>query len=132
MCPKNSFMALICMLAMAACKKDTATAGVLSPAEFSKVLVEIYLAEARMNSSAIPRDSAALLFLPFEERLFQNLELSDSVVRKTYQYYVDNPEELEKIYDSVIDTLSLREKKMRTKPGDKSIEKSKRIQKPEN
>ena len=39
-----------------------------------------------------------------------------------------NPEELEKIYDSVIDTLSLREKKMRTKPGDKSIEKSKRIQ----
>jgi len=75
-----------------------------------------------MNSSAIPRDSAALLFLPFEERLFQNLELSDSVVRKTYQYYVDNPEELEKIYDSVIDTLSLREKKMRTKPGDKSIE----------
>lgn len=130
--PKNSFILLICMLAgLTACTKKAPPPGVLSPAEFSKILVEIYLAEARMNSQAVHRDSAALLFLPFEERLLHNFELPDSVMRKTYQYYVDNPEQLEKIYDSVIDTLSLREKKTRARSTEPPA-KEKRSRKPEN
>ncbi|MCW5912774.1 MAG: DUF4296 domain-containing protein [Cyclobacteriaceae bacterium] len=127
------YIALICAVATltVACNRESRPPGVLSPAEFSKVLVEVYLAEARMSNSAFQRDSAIKLFVPFEEKLFRKFELPDSVVQKTYQYYLDNPEQLEKIYDSVIDTLSLREQKMRTKSSDKSPEKEKRTRKPD-
>lgn len=121
--------AVVCLVM--ACKKETRPAGVLSPEEFSKVLVEVYMAEARMNSTALQRDSAMKLFAAYETKMLQQFELPDSIVLKTQQYYVDHPEQLEKIYDSVIDTLSLREKKLRTKPAD-TLRKEKRVRKPEN
>jgi len=129
----QKYYILFCMLVgLGACKRETRPPGVLSPDEFSKVLVEVYLAEARINSTVMQRDSAIKLFIPYEEKLFQQLGLPDSVMRKTYQYYVDNPKMLEKIYDSVIDTLNLREKKLRAKSGSKPTEKENRISKPEN
>ncbi len=128
--PQIVIVFAIVTLAMA-CQKETRPAGVLSPEEFSKVLVEVYMAEARMNSTALPRDSAVKLFAAYEDKMLQRFELPDSVVLKTQQYYVDHPEQLEKIYDSVIDTLSLREKKLRTKPVD-TLRKEKRVVKPED
>jgi hypothetical protein len=35
------------------------------------------------------------------------------VLKKTYAYYLAHPAELEKIYDSVIDTLALREQRLK-------------------
>lgn len=128
--PQIVIVFAIVTLAMA-CQKETRPAGILSPEEFSKILVQVYMAEARMNSTALPRDSAVKLFAAYEDKMLQRFELPDSVVLKTQQYYVDHPEQLEKIYDSVIDTLSLREKKLRTKPVD-TLRKEKRILKPEN
>jgi len=116
---------VIAISGLMACKKETRPQNVISPEEFSKVLVEVYLAEARMSSTSLSRDSAIKIFAPYEEKLFHQLGLPDSVVRETYQYYIDNPEQLEKIYDSVIDTLSLREKKLRTKASEKLPEKKK-------
>lgn len=124
------FVLAVATLAVA-CQTETRPPGVLSPEEFSKVLVELYLAEARMNSTAIQRDSAMKLFAAYEDKLFSQFNLPDSIVLKTQQYYVDHPQQLEKIYDSVIDTLSLREKKLRTKPAD-TLRNEKRIRKPEN
>jgi hypothetical protein len=123
----KNYLPLI-ILILSACKQETRPPGVLSPTEFSKILVEVYLAEARVNSTGLQRDSAIKLFVPYEEKLLQQFDLPDSVVRKTYQYYVDNPQQLEKIYDSVIDTLSLREQKLRTKPVD-TLRKEKPIRK---
>lgn len=80
-------------------------------------MVELYLAEARVTGYNIVRDSAMKYFSPFEEKLKAKHGVSDSTLRKTYQYYIGHSEELEKIYDSVIDTLSLREQKERSKPS---------------
>jgi hypothetical protein len=131
---QKCFVFVLAVASLTACQKETRPAGILSPEEFSKVLVEVYMAEARMNSTALQRDSAMKLFAAYETKMLQQFELSDSVVRKTQQYYVDHSDQLEKIYDSVIDTLSLREKKLRTKPADTAdtLRKEKRIRKPEN
>lgn len=129
---KQRCMVFVFAVALAvACQTETRPPGVLSPEEFSKVLVELYLAEARMNSTALQRDSAMKLFAAYEDKLFGRYNLPDSIILKTQQYYVDHPQQLEKIYDSVIDTLSLREKKLRTKPAD-TLRKEKLIRKPEN
>lgn len=128
---QRCFVFVLAVASFTSCQKETRPPGVLSPEEFSKLLVEVYLAEARMNSTALHRDSAMKLFVAYENKLLQQFELSDSVMLKTQQYYVDHPEQLEKIYDSVIDTLSLRDKKLRTKPAD-TLRQKKRIRKPEN
>lgn len=99
-----------------ACQKDKRPEGVLSPEELSKLMVEMYLAEARISGKNMVKDSAMKYFVPFEEKLKAKHGVSDSTMRITYQYYISHSEELEKIYDSVIDTLSLREQKERTKP----------------
>jgi len=131
---KQKSIALIYVAAclVMACQKETRPAGILSPEEFSKVLVEVYLAEARMNSTALQRDSAMKLFAAYEAKMLQQFELPDSALRKTQQYYVDHPDQLEKIYDSVIDTLSLRQQKMTKKASDSFIEKRKEGRKPDD
>lgn len=97
------------------CQRDNRPAGVLSPPELSKLMVEIYLAEARAGGHGLPRDSAAKYFAPQEQKIFAKAGVSDSTIRITYQYYIDHPQQFEKIYDAVIDSLNLREQKERTR-----------------
>lgn len=98
------------------CETGSRPQGVLSKAELADYLVEMYVAEARMTGLSVVADSSKKLFQPFEEALMKKSGISDSVMRITYRYYVDNPTELEEVYDVVIDTLSLREQKEGLKP----------------
>ncbi len=102
-------------LTLSGCQREDRPESVLPPEEISKLMVELYLAEARMSAQAMSRDSAIKYFLPFEEKFLKETGVPDSILRITYQYYTDHPQEFEKIYDSVIDTLSLREQKERTR-----------------
>jgi hypothetical protein len=97
------------------CQKEKRPAGVLSPKELTKVMMQLYLAEARANGQAMLRDSVIKYFKPAEQKLLASEGVSDSIMRITYQYYIERPEEFEKIYDSVIDSLSLLEQKEKSK-----------------
>jgi len=108
-------MILIVGSLLSGCQKQKRPEGVLQPQELSKIMVEMYLAESRAGGYGLIRDSVVKYFMPFEEKFLANAGISDSTMRITYQYYIDHPEEFEKVYDSVIDTLSLREQKERTR-----------------
>lgn len=130
----NSFLRRCCagvflLTIVVSCKQDIRPPDVLAPNEFANVLTEIYLAEARLTGKTLLRDSALQLFIPYEQHLFQQFHYSDSVIHKTYQYYFDRPEQLEKIYAAIIDTLNLREQKLRAapQPKDTAIQTRKRI-----
>jgi len=102
---------LIMLTLLAACQKNAKPKDVLTQAQLSALLVEVYLAEARLDAIPKPKDSTIKYFLPFEEKLLKRLNISDSVLKITYTYYLDHPKELEAVYDSVIDTLTLREQR---------------------
>ena len=53
-------------------------------------------------------DLVRFLKLPNFLRL---VNLPDSSLKKTYQYYGDHPKEMEEVYDALIDSLSLREQR---------------------
>ena len=93
------------------CGKEEPRKGILTQDELTKLMIEFYLGEARLSNLAIPYDSASKLFIPFEESVMKKYGVSDSTLYKTYQYYFDHPTELEKVYEIVIDSLSLRERK---------------------
>src|SRR6478736_8034493 len=91
------------------CQKKERPADIMSQEEMAAVIVNIYLAEARLNGALMVRDSARQVFKPYEDKLMTEMGVKDSVLKKSYLYYLDHTSELEKIYDSVIDTLALRE-----------------------
>ena len=96
----------------ASCATPTQEAkGILTKEELTTFLIEMYLAESRVDNIPIVKDSAIKLFIPYEEKLMKKYKLSDSTLKKTYQYYMDHPKEMEAVYDAVIDSLSLREQR---------------------
>jgi hypothetical protein len=97
------------------CGKEKRPPDILSHEEMAMVIMDVYLAEARLNGMLMKHDSAKQIFKPFEDRLLSQKGIADSVLKKSYMYYLDHSVELEQIYDVVIDSLILREQ--RTKPG---------------
>jgi hypothetical protein len=93
---------------------------VLTQPELSALLIDIYIAEARLEILHLPKDSTIRFFIPFEQKLLQTKGIPDSVLKSTYAYYLAHPKELEQVYDTVIDTLTLREKRLSHGPVPKA------------
>ena len=108
---KGLFLLIVSVFLLHSCKSDKRPEGVLTQEAFSNLLVSFYVSEARLNTSPITRDSAMKLFLPFERSFLEKNKVSDEVLRQTYRYYLEHPAEFEKVFDRVIDTLSLREQR---------------------
>ena len=108
---KTILVVVISLLSLYSCKKTGRPDDVLSQEELADLMVEFYLAEGKINTLGIQRDSAMKLFLPFEQSIMTKKKVSDETLSRTYRYYLDHPLEFEKVYDAIIDTLSLRETK---------------------
>ncbi len=110
---------LICLLTtilvLTGCRGDKTPPGVLDQKQYADYLVNIYIAEAKLNTLAITPDSAMKLFQPFEASLLAKYGVSDSVIQNTYQYYLAHPAQLEQVYTTVIDSLNLMEQKGNTR-----------------
>lgn len=108
---------LFCVLLVVSCQQESAPKGVLTRQEMSAWLLEVYMAEARAGSWPITRDSSYKLFLPFQDSLKSRRGLKDSTIIRSYEYYLGRPNELESIYDIVIDSLNLREQRLMRAPS---------------
>lgn len=107
---------LLVLAGMVSCKKEKEEQPPLSRDEMAGLMMEIYLGEARMSVTPVSKDSAYRLFVPYQDSVLRHRGLADSTLRKAYDYYLRHPDELEKIYDAIIDSLSLREQRQRAAP----------------
>ncbi len=110
------------------CSKPKRPDDVLTQPQLAALLIDVYLAEARtdnlrVNNMNLVKDSSIRYFLPFEEKLLKSHGLSDSTLKITYTYYLSHPKELEAVYDAIIDTLTLREKRAINAPEPKFVPK---------
>jgi hypothetical protein len=103
---------VIIALLLFGCGSQEKPKGLLSQDEMVSLMVDVYLAEARISTTGIPRDSATKLFEPYESALIAKRGITDSILQANYAYYLQKPDELEKILDAVIDTLNLREQRL--------------------
>jgi hypothetical protein len=85
---------------------------VLTRSQMVKALTEIYISEQRINRLGLPRDSAEVEFRRFKEIIFENIGVSDSVFKRSFNYYMDRPKEMEMIYTALVDSLSLMEQRV--------------------
>lgn len=79
--------------------------------QMAKLMVEIHVLESKVNRMSIrPRDSAEMVYKHFETQLFEELGISKEQYDRSFAFYLDNPDEYEKVYITVVDSLMQLEK----------------------
>ena|GEM_PF-1093948 len=79
------------------------------------LLVEMHLTESRVEATALPPDSARALYLQLHKGILWRHDVSDSLFQRSYRYYSVHGKDLDEIYGTVIDSLSMR-KQVLTNP----------------
>jgi|SRR5690606_13148596 hypothetical protein len=100
---------------------DNKPKDILTPNEMVQVMEEIYITEEKINRLALNRDSARQVFSIMKERVFAEAAVSDSVFRRSLDYYMERPRELERIFSALVDTLQLREQRTPYRPGQNDL-----------
>ena len=73
--------------------------------------MEIHLLEAKIEAIKIyPVDSAQVIYNHYENLIFEDLEVTKEQYEANFNYYLENPDEFEKIYSIVVDSLLQKEK----------------------
>lgn len=91
-----------------ACGKTSKPEGILTEKQMVNVMTELYLAEEKANRLSIPFDSVKELFPMFSAKAFEKAGFSDTLFRKSLDYYISEPDKLEKIYTTLVDSLNLK------------------------
>ena len=109
---RNFFLMTILVCSCFACDdKKSKPEGVLPKEKMISFLIDLHIAEARINNLNLRRDSAEKLFHKVEDSLFAKNGIdSDTVYDYSYEYYLKDIKGLDEIYSAVVDSLSLRER----------------------
>jgi hypothetical protein len=100
------------LISSSSCKNEKNPPDILSSEEMVKVLSELYLTEEKIKNLSVSQDSAAMVYDYLNSKVFEKLGTSDSTFRRSMSYYMDRPEEIEKIYAALIDSLNLKEQRL--------------------
>lgn len=75
------------------------------------LMMDFYLREARLKDARVGEDSGAILFSHFR-KIYNDQNLTqDSLIDESLRFYLSNPVLLNRIYDRLIDSLTLKEQK---------------------
>ncbi len=99
------------MFSFIACdRKEVTPVGVLPKEKMVSIFIDMHIAESQISSLNLKRDSSKILFANYEQKVLEKHNVTDSLYKESYTYYLYNVNDMEKIYDAVIDSLSLRER----------------------
>lgn len=109
---RRAFLVITIVISCLSCaKKEEKPDHLLSEEQMVAFLIDLHIAEARINDLSIRRDSSNILFEKAEDSLFlKHGIMNDSIYALSYEYYLNDVAGLDKIYSAVVDSLSLRER----------------------
>jgi hypothetical protein len=107
---KKIFLVLILFSFLACNRKDVTPEGILPKEKMVSIFIDMHIVESQISSLNLKRDSSRLLFKHYEQKVLEKHNVNDSLYQESYNYYLYNVNDMEKIYDAVIDSLSLRER----------------------
>jgi hypothetical protein len=113
---KRRYPFLVVITLLVACAGKPSHKNILSKQEMVKVMEDIYVGEEKVNRMGVAKDSAQRIFSVMASRIFQKAGVTDSVFKRSFDYYMDRPDEMEAIYSALVDTLHLKEQRMPFRP----------------
>lgn len=99
------------MILFSCAAKEKAPAGVLGSEEMVRVLSEVLVTEEKVNKLGLNSDSAYQVFTELKGKVFEKVGVPDSVFKRSMDYYINHPKEMEKIYTALVDSLNLKEQR---------------------
>ena len=72
-----------------------------------KILIDMHLAEEAIGNLKYDKDTLEALFARKEQEILDKYSISEELYRKSYSYYFFEPEELDKVYAVMLDSLLL-------------------------
>ncbi|HSZ25826.1 MAG TPA: DUF4296 domain-containing protein [Cytophagaceae bacterium] len=108
---KNYLFISILSILLFSCKEKPLVIpdNILTKDKMVGVLIDVHLLEAIISGKNISRDSSILLYSLYEKNLFRKHNITDSIYRKSFEFYSNQPDLINTIYLQVVDSLSLRE-----------------------
>lgn len=71
---------------------------------------DLYLLESKVKDLKLTKDSAKVIYDYYERKLYEKYQMNDSIYRLSFQYYLDDIDQLNDIYGIIADSLSLEER----------------------
>jgi hypothetical protein len=90
-------------------------ANLLSEEQMTRIMMDVHLAEAQVENAALPLDSGDAVYRKMQRQILQKHQVKEADFNTSYQYYLRNLNLLDKIYEKVIDSLTVRETLMKAK-----------------
>lgn len=107
---RNIFLTVLVIVC--SCTSSGTPEDLIDPPKMVEVMIEIHLLDAKINNvPVVPSDSTQAVYEHYEKLLFKDLGITQEQYERSFNYYVDNPNDFEKIYTAVVDTLMSREKR---------------------
>ncbi|MTI38632.1 DUF4296 domain-containing protein [Fulvivirga lutimaris] len=108
------FKIFLLSLVIVSCgKSDDVPEDVIPKEQLVPLMLDIYLAEVKLSNLQIVRDTAVSIFETYEGYLFEKHNIEKEQYMNSMTYYYDHTEELELIYEALLDTLTVRETKLK-------------------
>ena len=108
----QSCMVVSLIFALSCSSKQQVPEGILTHDQMVAVMSELYITEQKISKLGIKRDSLEQIAEVMNDKAFAKVGIPDSVFRKSLNFYMDHPRELELIYTSLVDSLNLREQRI--------------------
>ena len=83
---------------------------VLDSQRMAEILEDFHLLEFKIQQLNLPIDSQVQVYAHFEAKLLQKHMTDSLTYQKSLEFYSDHPDLMFTIYETVVDSLTLREK----------------------
>ena len=109
---------IFCILSLAllaSCgQQDAKTPKNLLPEQkLVQILADVHVAEARIENRIVYPDTAMMLYGLEQQRILEAHGVEEQLFRDTYRYYLSDIKKMDRLYEIILDTLSVREAKLR-------------------
>ncbi|QNL20814.1 DUF4296 domain-containing protein [Hyphobacterium sp. CCMP332] len=105
---KSALLAIGIIFFLSCNEGQTNKEGIIEKSKMTNILVDIHIAEAKVNQAKLPMDSALSYYKYLESNIYEKYEIDSAQFNSSMHYYAENIKELDKIYETVLDSLNLR------------------------
>lgn len=111
---KRLFYQLFC-LTLLACQQQNNTdapANLIPREKMVQILADVHILEALIEANVAYPDSAVMVYNKKHKEILEKYGVTKEQFHSTYDYYGKSLENMDKLYETVLDTLSAREAKL--------------------
>lgn len=86
------------------------------PETMKDILVEMHILESRAQVYHWQHDTLAIIMNDKYRELYGNYDITEEAFKATFRWYEDNPDEMDALYQTIVDELVKREAAVKAQP----------------